>query len=249
MSEACELEPKKKRGRKPKEKGYFLSEQEEAFKEFLVCENERQRNKIFNAKIYPALCKMIECLIHRYDLFTLDETYEDTFHDTMSFLISKINNFDPNKNCKAYSYCGTVCKNYLILRRTQSIKRRDKFLSYEMFYPNPDNDERIDEVNEDENFHDDLIKRTKKEIIDLLDYGKYKNRALTENEIKVGGALLEILDNWETIIDDSTSRKFNKVSLNYFIKEYTMCSSTDVRNAMKVFKNIYLFSKEEMLRE
>ena len=120
----------KKRGRKPKKKGYFAEEQEEAFRRFLTCEDEKEKNRIFERQIYPALCKMIECLIRRYYLFTVDESYEDTFYDTLSFLITKINNFDPKKECKAYSYCGTVCKNYLILRRTQSIKKRDKFLSY-----------------------------------------------------------------------------------------------------------------------
>ena len=101
----------KKRGRKPKKKGYFAEEQEEAFRRFLTCEDEKEKNKIFERQIYPALCKMIECLIRRYYLFTVDESYEDTFYDTLSFLITKINNFDPKKECKAYSYCGTVCKN------------------------------------------------------------------------------------------------------------------------------------------
>ena len=132
----------KKRGRKPKKKGYFVEEQEEAFRRFLTCEDEKEKNKIFEKQIYPALCKMIECLIRRYYLFTVDESYEDTFYDTLSFLITKINNFDPNKECKAYSYCGTVCKNYLILRRTQSIKKRDKFLSYDTVFSNPEKSNR-----------------------------------------------------------------------------------------------------------
>lgn len=241
--------PPKKRGRKPKQKGYFLEEQEKAFREFLTCENESEKNRLFSTKIYPALCKMIECLIRRYYLFTVGETYEDTFYDTLSFLITKINNFNPNKECKAYSYCGTICKNYLILRRTQSIKKRDKFLSYETIFPNADKDNRLSEEINEENFHAKLINQTKDEIHAILDRGRTDKRILTENEIKLGHALLEILGHWEDMIDDSGSRKFNKVSILYFIKEYTLCNTAEVRNAMKIYKNTYLFTKQNILKE
>lgn len=248
-NEITEEKLPKKRGRKPKKKGYFLEEQEKAFRDFLVCEDEIEKNRLFESKIYPALCKMIECLIRRYYLFSVDETYEETFYDTLSFLITKINNFDPNKKCKAYSYCGTICKNYLILRRTQSIKKRDKFLSYEVVFPNAEKDNRMAEQVKDENFHTKLINKTKEEIQDILERGKTEKRNLTENEVKLGNALLEILDHWEDMIDDSSSRKFNKVSILYFIKEYTLCNTTEVRNAMKIYKNTYLFTKQDLLRE
>lgn len=248
-NEITEEKLPKKRGRKPKKKGYFLEEQEKAFRDFLVCEDEIEKNRLFESKIYPALCKMIECLIRRYYLFSVDETYEETFYDTLSFLITKINNFDPNKKCKAYSYCGTICKNYLILRRTQSIKKRDKFLSYEVVFPNAEKDNRMAEQVKDENFNTKLINKTKEEIQDILERGKTEKRNLTENEVKLGNALLEILDHWEDMIDDSSSRKFNKVSILYFIKEYTLCNTTEVRNAMKIYKNAYLFTKQDLLRE
>lgn len=239
----------KKRGRKPKKKGYFLEEQERAFREFLICDDEYERNRLFETKIYPALCKMIECLIRRYYLFTLDETYEDTFYDTLSFLITKISNFDPNKECKAYSYCGTICKNYLILRRTQSKKKRDRFLSYEVVFPNSEKDKRTVDEYDNDCFHTKLINQTRDEIRTILAEGKTEKRSLTDNEFKLGNALLEILDHWEDMIDDSSSRKFNKVSILYFIKEYTLCSTAEVRNAMKIYKNTYLFTKQDLLKE
>nr|DAO77069.1 MAG TPA: hypothetical protein [Ackermannviridae sp.] len=239
----------KKMGRKPKKKDYFAEEQEEAFRKYLVCEDKAERDRIFEKQIYPSLCKMVECLIRRYYLFTVDETYEDTFYDTLSFLITKINNFDPSKNCKAYSYCGTVCKNYLILRRTQSIKKRDKLLSYEMVYSGHEKDNRVSDEYSENDFHSKLINNTKKEIKEILNNGCIDKRELTNNEVKLGKALIEILNNWEGMIDDSSSRKFNKVSILYFIKEYTLCTTTEVRNAMKIYKNLYLFTKQDLLKE
>lgn len=240
----------KKRGRKPKKReGYFADEQEAAFRTYLMCEDEREKNRLFETNIYPALCKMIECLIRRYYLFTVDEAYEDTFYDAMSFLITKIKNFDPNKNCKAYSYCGTICKNYLILRRTQSIKRRDKFLSYETVFSNPEKDKRIESETIEFNLQEKLIDKMKDEVRTILQEGRTELREITPNERKIGNALLEVLEHWEDMIDNLGSRKFNKVSLLYFIKEYTLCSTTEVRNAMKIYKNIYLFTKDNLLKE
>lgn len=240
----------KKRGRKPKQKGYFVEEQEKAFRDFLRCGNELERNRLFEQKIYPALCKMIECLIRRYYLFAVDETYEDTFYDTLSFLMTKIHNFDPEKKCKAYSYCGTVCKNYLILRRTQSIKRRDRFLSYDVLFPNSDKDTRVsDEPVVHDTFNNKLIRQTMNEINGILSLGCTEKRELTENEKKLGNALLVILEHWEDMIDNSSSRKLNKMSMLYFIKEYTLCNTTEVRNAMKIYKNTYLFTKEDLIKE
>ena len=247
--EVVEQKVPKKRGRKPKNKGYFVEEQEEAFKKFLTCEDEKQKNRIFEKEIYPALCKMIECIIRRYYLFAVDESYEDTFYDTLGFLMTKIQNFDPSKNHKAYSYCGTVCKRYLILKRNNSMKKRKKDISYETIYSNPEKDNRVSEEYEKTTFHDTLIDRTKEEIKEILNRGKNNKRNLTNNEVKVGNALLEILEHWEDMIDDSSSRKFNKVSMLYFLKEYTLCNTTEVRNAMKIYKNTYLFTKQDLLNE
>lgn len=248
-SEDNEVKTPKKRGRKPKKKDYFAEEQEEAFKKFLTCTDEREKNRIFEKEVYPALCKMVECLIRRYYLFTVDESYEDTFYDTLGFLITKIQNFDPSKNHKAYSYCGTVCKRYLILKRRNSIKKRDNFISYESVFSDPEKDKRINDDYDGNNFEATLISQTKKNIQDILDSGRTEKRSLTNNEVKIGNALLELLEHWEDMLDDERSRKFNKVSLLYFIKEYTLCDTTEVRNAMKIYKNIYLFTKQDILKE
>ena len=123
----------KKRGRKPgkNRKGYFYEEEEDAFKRYITSTDQAERNKLFNEKLLPAFTKMIESIIRRYDLFTPSEDFNDTFYDTLSFLITKVNNFDITKGYKVYSYCGTICKNYLIFKRTQTMKQRDKLYPYD----------------------------------------------------------------------------------------------------------------------
>ena len=71
-------------------KGYFYEEQEEAVKEYLMTTSQVKRDKIFNNVLLPAFTTMIESIIRRYDLQIPNEEFEDTFNDTISFLMSKI---------------------------------------------------------------------------------------------------------------------------------------------------------------
>lgn len=123
-----------KRGRKPsteKRTGYFYEEEEQAFVDYMNCENQEEKDRIFNAKLLPAFTKMIESIIRRYNLFTPSEEFTDTFNDTLSFMLTKISNFDVTTGKKAYSYCGTICKNYLIYKINQFTKNQKRNASYD----------------------------------------------------------------------------------------------------------------------
>ena len=251
MDDAILVQPKK-RGRKPskeKRKGYFYEEEEEAFAKYVQSDNQLERDKLFREKLYPAFTKMIESIIRRYELFTPNESFEDTFCDTMSFLITKVNNFDPTKGYKVYSYCGTICKNYLIYKRTQYMKRLQRQSSYDVIFVNGDKDTRSNDNSKIFNtlFNSELISDTIKEIKSIIECDESINK-VNENEIKVGYGLIEILTNWEEIFKQTESQKFNKTSFLYFMKEYTRLSTKDVREAMKRYKDLYLFTKQKLLK-
>jgi hypothetical protein len=240
----------KKRGRKPgkNRKGYFYEEEEEAFKRYISSTDQTERNKLFNEKLLPAFTKMIESIIRRYDLFTPSEDFSDTFYDTLSFLITKVNNFDVTKGYKVYSYCGTICKNYLILKRTQTMKQRDKLYPYdEVYMENIKKDDKDASSFLEYDLNTELISR----MIEKLQFmvsDENKNE-ISNNERNVGYALLEILMNWEELFKRMGSDKFNKTSVLYFIKEYTSLNTTEVREAIKMFKNLYYSIKENILSE
>lgn len=241
----------KKRGRKPNpnKKNYFGEEEEQAFVQYINSTDQNFRNRIFAKKLYHPFTKMIESIIRRYNLFTPDEDFEDTFHDAMSFLITKINNFDPSKNYKAYSYCGTICKNYLILKRAQYSKKIQKQVSYDLLYPNGDNNKKSN-VGQDKalvQFNTDLINNTISQLQNIL-LPEHK-RYLSHNEIKIGEALLEMLMNWEEIFTYMGSRKFNKSCVLQFIRDYTDLPTKDIREGMKVYKELYIFTKEKLINE
>lgn len=245
------LQTPKKRGRKPNpnKKVYFGEEQEKAFVEYVNSTDQKFRDKIFAQKLYYPFTKMIESIIRRYNLFTPDEDFEETFFDTMSFLITKINNFDPSKNYKAYSYCGTICKNYLILKRTQYSKKIQKQISYDLLYPNSENDNRSD-INQEKQlleFNTELIDNTISQLQEIL--LPENVNGLTENEIKIGNALLEMMLNWEEIFKYLGSKKFNKSCVLQFIRDYTDLPTKDIREGMRKYKELYLFTKQKLIVE
>ena len=237
---------KKKRGRKPnpdKRTGYFYEEEEEAFRQYIKSDDQNFRNRVFREKLYPAFTKMIESIMRRYKLFTPSEEYDDTFNDTMSFLITKVNNFDTTKGYKAYSYCGTVCKRYLLLKRTQDMKHTERTVSYEDEFGTK-GDNRTEEESSLP-FYNEVIDATVENIKDML--LRADELELTENEEKVGYALIEMLTNWDDLFTRIESRKFNKTSAQYFISEYTMLNPKEVRAAMKRYKDVYLVTKEILM--
>ena len=123
--------------------GYFYEREQDAFVTYLNSTDEEEKNRLFKTILYPAFTKMIESIIRRYNLFTPDEDFKTTFDDTISFMMSKIDHYKPESGYKAYSYCGTVCKNYLIwkinqynknLIRNESLDEKARELSGDMRY-------------------------------------------------------------------------------------------------------------------
>ena len=97
-------EESKKRGRKRTTNLYFGPEEEKAVVEFLTCEDDHKRNRIYNNSLRAPLNKMIESIIRRYKLYRKDMEFEDLHADTLSFLAMKMNKFEPEQGKKAYSY-------------------------------------------------------------------------------------------------------------------------------------------------
>lgn len=236
-------------GRKRKErKGYFYEEQEDAVIRYVQSKNEEEKERIYNNILYPAFCKMIESIINRYKLLVPDEDFQETFDDTLSFLMTKISYFNPESGYKAYSYCGTVCKNYLIWKIKAYTKNLKRIESYEDVQVDLDNSIKISYVtnNEDKNaFHNVLIKKTAKNIESTLD----TDDKLTDKEKLMGHVLIELLNNWEEIADNMGSNKFNKSSILLYLKENTLMTTTEIRNAMKKFKMTYFDTKESLLKD
>lgn len=242
-----------KRGRKPKEKsersGYFYETEEEAFVTYLKTEDENEKNRIFNTYLHPAFTKMIESIIRRYNLYPPDEEFQETFDDTISFLMTKVEKFNPDSGYKAYSYCGTICKNYLLFKINQCIKNQKRNESYDVMQAEINESSKFsyDQYNNKIQMLTELIESTVDEIKDMID--EREKHKLNDTQVKVGMALVELLGNWEDLFARMGSNKFNKSSILLFLKETTLLSTKEIRDAMKVFKLKYYFLKKDAFSE
>ena len=240
-----------KRGRKAGKdrKGYFYEQEEQAVIDYVSSEDKVEKNRIYLECLQPALTKMIESIIRRYNLYLPDEIFQETFDDTMSFLLTKIEHFNPDSGFKAYSYCGTICKNYLILKIKQynnNLIRNDR---YEVIQNDIDDNVKFSYDNNDDQiqFLTELLEKVTEEIELML--GKKDQYKLNENEIKVGNALVSLLSGWGELFARMGSNKFNKSSILMFIKELTLLNTSEIRMAMKKYKIAYHNVRKKIIND
>ena len=214
----------------------------------IIIVNETERDLIFNEWLKAPLDKMVESIIRRYKLYRKGETFEDTHADTLSFLMTKVHKFEIGR--KAYSYFGTIAKNYILGLRIKDEKYMKQNASYEDMYE--DIEERNDLVyyiDDDEFSMDAFIKKVSDGIKDELDDSNLPpKKKLNDNERKVGYALIDILENWETAFQSMDGgSKYNKNSVLETMRNYTNLSTKDIRLSMKRFKDMYEILKQRGL--
>ena len=234
----------RKKGRKPTQLNYFDVREELAVVKFLQTECHHERNKIYNEFLRKPLDKMISSIIRRYKLYRKDMDFEEIHIDTHSFLITKIDKFKPSKEKKAYSYFGTICKNYLMGQIIKDQKEMNRKISYEDISTSLENDEGFayyienDSLDREKVIHYFLIK---------LEHF-IKNENLNENEIKLGQALYDLFDNYENIFVGNDNNKFNKNIILLSLREMTNLSTKEIRGSIKKYKTIYFELVQKMIK-
>lgn len=221
---------------------YFGPDEEQAVINFLESEDETERNLIFNEWLKAPLDKMIESIIRRYKLYRKGETFEELHSDTVSFLMTKVHKFERGRGKKAYSYFGTISKNYILGLLIKDEKHMKQITSYEDLSENLEERSDLTYVMDNDTIStDDFIKSLCNGILEELnDESLPSKKKLNDNEKKVGYALIDILDNWEITFDSmSGGSKYNKNSVLETMRNYTNLSTKDIRIAMKRFKELY----------
>jgi predicted SprT family Zn-dependent metalloprotease len=226
----------KKRGRKAVKENYFDVREENAVRKFLITEDYTERNKIYNEFLRAPLDKMISSIIRRYKLYRKDMDFEEIHCDTHSFLMTKVDKFKPSKNKKAYSYFGTICKNYLMGQIIKDQKETNRKVSYEDISSHieerPDMIYRIDDDVIDTNL---ILTQYVTELKEFID-----GENLNENEKKLGYALVDLFHNYETIFSGNENNKFNKNIILLSLREMTNLSTKEIRGSIKKFKKLYI---------
>ena len=237
-----------KRGRKPKEEKrtvYFYEKEEQAVLDYLNSDDAEEKNEIYNNILRPAFEKMAESIIRRYKLFIPNEIFEDTFNDTLSFLMTKMGKFKPGK-FKAYSYYGTICRNYL----------RGRIESYsKSLQRNPSYDVIAEEFNDNLRFSDktdksrEVASETVRQLVNRINEMVENPEAndLRPNEVKMGKALVNLFNNWEYVLSTNASNKLNKNAILLFLREETGLDTKGIRDNMRKFRKEFLIIKSYVI--
>ena len=232
----------KRRGRKTTNLNYFDVREELAVKRFLTAETFEEKNKIYNEFLRGPLDKMISSIIRRYKLYRKDMDFNEIHTDTHSFLMTKVDKFKPSKEKKAYSYFGTICKNYLMGQIIKDQKEINRKISYEdistSLEERPDMIYRIDDdVIDTSAIIDEYLKELRSFI---------SKESLNDNEKKLGYALIELFDNYEEIFSGADNNKFNKNVILLSLREMTNLTTKEIRSSIKRFKKLYLIIQVKM---
>lgn len=225
-----------KKLKKVSKENYFDQREEDAVLKFLQTDSAEEKNIIYNTYLKGPLDKMISSIIRRYKLYRKDMDFIEIHNDTHGFLMTKVEKFKPAKNKKAYSYFGTICKNYLMGQIIKDQKDTNRNVSYEDISPTLENrPDMIYYLENEKTEADDVIQVF---ISELKIYLESQN--LSDNEIKLGVSLLELFENYKTNFEGTENNKYNKNIILLSIREMTNLNTKEIRSSMKKFKKLYL---------
>ena len=234
----------KKKGRKPKQTNYFDIREEIAVVNFLSTDDYEEKNKIYNEFLRKPLDKMISSIIRRYKLYRKDTDFDELHNDTHSFLMTKIDKFKPSKEKKAYSYFGTICKNYLMGQILKDQKEINRKISYEDISTDLENDTNYSySIDDDIIDSEEIIGKFLSELQKLFD-----SNTLNENELKLGEALFYLFENYQKVFIGTSNNKFNKNIILLSLREMTNLNTKEIRTSLKKFKIIYLNMLEKIIK-
>jgi DNA-directed RNA polymerase specialized sigma24 family protein len=223
---------------KPKTNGmYFTQETENAIIEYNNTLDFDLRSKIYRERIHYAFFKLTENIIHTFKFYYTEvDNIEDLQHEVISFLLSKIHLFNPEKGAKAYSYFGTIAKRYLIISNTKNYKKRVDKAPIEELESDERHSYNIDDTPANQKlsmFMDKYIEYCSSNIYKLFP----KN-----DDAKIADAILELFRKRESI------EIFNKKALYIYIREIIDAKTpkiTKIANKLyDVFKEHYYFYLE-----
>ena len=88
---------------------------------------------------------------------------------------------------------------------------------------------------------DELIKQYLQELKEFIE-----SENLNDNERKLGYALIDLFDNYQTIFSGADNNKFNKNVILLSLREMTNLSTKEIRSSIKRFKKLYIVIQTRM---
>jgi len=220
---------------KKKKKGvqYFTQDTENAIVLYNHTEDSEERSRIYREKIHYGFFKLTENIIHTFKFYYTEvDNIEDLQHEVITFLLSKIHLFNPEKGAKAYSYFGTIAKRYLILYNTKNYKKRVDSVPVEDLEQDESYSYSIDDTPKNEflsNYIDEFVLYCSSNLYEFFP---------KDQDAQIADAILELFRKRESI------DIFNKKALYIYIREMIDAKTpkiTKIANQLySIFKRGYI---------
>jgi DNA-directed RNA polymerase specialized sigma24 family protein len=224
---------------KKKKKGiqYFTQDTEDAIVLYNNTTDFEVKSRIYNDRIHYGFFKLTENIIHTFKFYYTEvDNIEDLQHEVITFLLSKIHLFNPERGAKAFSYFGTIAKRYLILSNQKNYKKRIDTIGLDALEEDEEHSYSIDDSSHDERlsmFIDIYTEHVTKHIYTLFP---------KEYDAQIADAILELFRKRENL------DIFNKKALYIYIREIVDVKTpkiTKIANQLyDVFKENYVFYLE-----
>ena len=225
-----------------KNKNYFTHDTELAIIKYVNTDDYAERNKLYREEIHYALFKLTQNLIHTFKFYYTEETnLEDLQHEVITFLLTKLDRFNPENGAKAYSYFGTVAKRYLIASNQKNYKKRMELLSLDTLNTEQEDGEVVygDIVDPTAPRPDIQTYHPVDEISEFLDiYVKYCTDNIYElfpkdEDAQIADAILELFRKREFITI------FNKKALYIYIREIVYIKTPRITKVASELGDLY----------
>lgn len=258
-----------KKPKKQKNKNYFGEVEEKAVRDYINTDSQVDKNEIYTKYLHKPIEKLVFSIIRTYPNYIGVCGIEELEARAYLHVYNSIQGFDYTKigkngqPVKAYSYLGTICRNYCKNHSKDQYKiesNKDDISVYNTDYL----EERIkDHYNPDINDSKDFLDILFKKVIDGINDEIENNKKLKSNDIKVGKALIEIFQNYKEFFPEveqvpeytkkgklkkqKYSNIYKKNKIFYILRELTLLDSKDLRNSIQVYKSFYKICKNDLL--
>jgi hypothetical protein len=215
----------KKKVVRKRNKVYFTKETENAIIAYNNSNDTDEREEIYRMYIEYALDKLAENVINRFKFPYINQSFDDTKRQVISFLITNLHKYTQGKG-KAFSYFSVIAKNYLILHNNNGWREEKRSISLsgtsDTIVPI---DEAISMEAPNELEHED-IREFVKLFIDYWDENVTRHFK-KKRDIEIVTAIIELFRKVNGI------ENFNKKALYLMIREMTNCKTNYVTKVVQ----------------
>ena len=213
-----------------KNKIYFTTETEKAIIRYNESPDADEREILYKNHIAKPIDKLAENVINRWKFPYLNQSFDDTKRQVVSFLVINLAKYTQDKG-KAFSYLSVIAKNYLILHNSNAYKQEKRSVSLsdgvESFIP-------IEDATfleaPDARQHDDST-----EFVQLMIAYWEKNVKSVfkkKRDADIANAVIWLFLRSQTI------ENFNKKALYLSIREITNCETSYITKVVNKMRDI-----------